>query len=92
VQWGTWQAGHFAEFHHGISVRLKLERAVHTMDQNNPPYGYIHLTVQIECCLSLDQAGWSLRPIAKEVGYGKATVEHVLKDYDYNPVQHLRNT
>jgi len=55
------------------------------MNQNNPPSGYTHLMdVQVECCLSLDHAGWSLRPIAKEVGCGKSTVERVLKDYDYD--------
>src|SRR5437762_3937418 len=55
------------------------------MNQNNPPSGYTHfMDVQVECCLSLDHAGWSLRPIAKEVGCGKSTVERVLQDYDYD--------
>lgn len=55
------------------------------MNQNNPSSSYTHLNdVQVEHCLSLDHAGWSLRPIAKEMGRGKSTVDRFLKDYDYD--------
>jgi hypothetical protein len=42
------------------------------------------MDIQAECFLSLDHAGWSLRPIAKEVGCGKSSFERVLKDYHYD--------
>src|SRR5438046_327739 len=46
---------------------------------------YKHLTdVQVERCLLLDHAGWSLRGIAKEVGCGHTTVKRVLVDHDYD--------
>jgi|SRR5579862_2506151 len=55
------------------------------MNQNNPPSGYTHLTdVQVERCLSLDHAGWSLCGIANEIGCSHTMVKCVLDEYDYN--------
>jgi len=58
------------------------------MNQNNPPSGYKHLTdIQVDRCLSLDHAGWSLRGIANEIGCSHTTVKRVLNEYDYDTFQ-----
>ena len=76
---------HFEEFRHGMQLQYVSTHLLnHIMHANRPSSGYKHLTdIQIDRCLSLNHAGWSLRKIAMEIPCSKSTVGRILKQYDY---------